>query len=232
MLDTVFLFAAVTGGAVMVVQFLLTCMGLGDDGADFGGDAELGGDAGFGGDADFSGEAGEVFDGGDLEATHGDHQNAWSDVDDLDTQHPDSTGVFAVVSFRTLVAAVAFFGISGAAARSADIGPALALLIALGGGLAAMYGVYYLLQSIARLNSSGNVDIGNAIGAHAVVYVPIPPARGGAGKVQFSMQNRIVEYQAVTDDDQRLSTGEAVEVVAINGNDTVEVRRIAAPVEA
>ena len=35
------------------------------------------------------------------------------------------------------------------------------------------------------------------------------------------MQNRIVEYQAVTDDAEPLKTGETVEVVGIADSDTV-----------
>ena len=35
------------------------------------------------------------------------------------------------------------------------------------------------------------------------------------------MQNRIVEYQAVTDDDSKLNTGETVEVVDIAGSDVL-----------
>ena len=46
MLDTLFLMAAVVGGTVMVCQFLMTMLGLGDDGADFGGDGDIGGDVG------------------------------------------------------------------------------------------------------------------------------------------------------------------------------------------
>jgi hypothetical protein len=46
------------------------------------------------------------------------------------------------------------------------------------------------------------------------------------------MQNRIVEYQAVTDDDQSLKTGQSVEVVDIVSGDVVRVRRAAEPVEA
>ncbi|MDC0937105.1 hypothetical protein OAS39_12540 [Pirellulales bacterium] len=223
MLDTLFLFAAVIGGAVMVCQFLLTLLGMGDEGADFGDSADIGGDV-----VDAGGDFGD----GGADVVEGDHHTSWGEVDDVDVQHPDSSGLFAIISFRTVVAAIAFFGISGAACRSADMAVAPSLLVAVAGGAAAMYGTYYLLQLIVRLNSSGNLDIANAIGQMATVYVPIPPSRGGAGKVQFSMQQRIVEFPAVTDDDQKLKTGEAVEVVAVNGRDTVEVRRIAQTVDA
>jgi hypothetical protein len=49
--------------------------------------------------------------------------------------------------------------------------------------------------------------------------------------VQLSMQNRIVEYQAVTEDDEPLKTGQSVQVVGIVGSDVVKVRRAAQAVE-
>ncbi|MEQ8210055.1 MAG: hypothetical protein RH917_09505 [Lacipirellulaceae bacterium] len=223
MLNTIFLITAVVGGTVMVCQFALTVMGLaGDevDGAgDFSADAEVGADFDTGGDV--SGDLGDA-DGGDVD---GDHQTHWSEADDPDVSHPDSSGVFKIVSFRTMVAAIAFFGMTGAAARSAEIGPAPSILIALAGGFAAMYGTFYLMQSITKLDSSGNEDISNAVGQSATVYVPIPAAQGGMGKVQLSMQNRIVEFKAVTADAEPLKTGDAVEVISVTSGDTLEVRR-------
>jgi membrane-bound ClpP family serine protease len=98
-------------------------------------------------------------------------------------------------------------------------------------GLSAMYGMYWLLRLIGSLSSSGNERIANALGRPATVYVAIPAAGKGAGKVQLSMQNRIVEYQAVTDDSEPLKSGQSVEVVEIVGSDIVRVRRAAQPVE-
>ena len=131
-----------------------------------------------------------------------------------------------MVSFRTLVAAAAFFGVSGRAILSAGYAQSTALILAIIVGVGAMYGMYWLMRLIAGLNSSGNERIGNAVGRQATVYIPIPATRMGAGKVQLSMQNRIVEYQAVTDDPEPLKTGESVEVIGVAGADTVNVRRI------
>ncbi len=87
------------------------------------------------------------------------------------------------------------------------------------------------MRFIAGLSSSGNERIRNAVGREARVYIRIPAARKGAGKVQLSMQNRIVEYQAVTEDDEPLKTGETVRVVAVVGSDVVKVRRVRQTVE-
>ncbi len=215
MLDNVFLVCAVLGGTVMVCQFLLTLLGMGDDGGDMAGDA---GD--FSGDADVGGGD---FDGGDFDG--GDHHSTISQASDAEFQHHGSSWLFGVLSFRTLVAALAFFGISGKAALAAQMAQPVSLILATSVGLAAMYGMYWLMLSISRLNSSGNEHIGNALGKPATVYVSIPASRKGAGKVQLSMQNRIVEYQAVTAEEEPLKSGEPVEVVEILNRDTVQVRR-------
>jgi hypothetical protein len=222
MLDTVFLIAAVIGGTVLVCQFVLTLVGLGHDGVDVGHDV---GDFHGG---DFHGDA---HVGGDL---HGDAHVGDSLHGDTggDQQHADSSHLFGVVSFRTLVAAAAFFGVSGKAALSAGYAQSTSFILAVLVGLCAMYGMYWLMQLIAGLSSAGNERIGNAVGQTATVYIPIPAARKGAGKVQLSMQNRIVEYQAVTDDAVPLKTGEPVEVVGVAASDVVRVRRVPQSVEA
>jgi hypothetical protein len=211
-LSTLYLIAAVIGGTILVCQFVLALVGLGHDSGDLG--HHLGGD--FHGDAHGGG-----FDGHDMGDSH-----AGAGAD-----HADSTHLFAVLSFRTLTAAAAFFGVTGLALESSGLPATTSLFLALCAGACALYGMYGLLRLIAGLSSSGNERIGNAVGLAATVYVPIPATGKGAGKVQLSMQNRIVEYQAVTDDAEPLKTGEAVEVVGIKNSDTVHVRRTSRVVE-
>ena len=69
----------------------------------------------------------------------------------------------------------------------------------------------------------------HAVGLPATVYVPIPGKRAGVGKVTFRLQDRIVEYQAVTEGADRLATGEKVVVEAIVSADTVCVARVPQP---
>jgi hypothetical protein len=225
MLNAIFLITAIVGGTVLVCQFLLTLLGLGGDAGDVAGDAHLGGDfhgdAHVGGDFHGDGALGDSMHGG----VTGDHHTSLSTAADSYYQHPDSSWLFGVISFRTLVAAAAFFGVTGKACLSAGYAQSTSVILATIVGVCAMYGMYWLMRLIAGLGSSGNEQIGNAVGCRATVYVPIPPARRGAGKVQLSMQNRIVEFQAVTDDEEPLKTGQAVDVLGVAGSDVVNVRR-------
>ncbi len=215
MLDTLFLMAAVVGGTVMVCQFLMTMLGLGDDGADFG-DGDVGGDVGV--------DVGDFDGGGDLDVD-GDHHTPIHHAADADVDHPGSSWLFQVLSFRTVVAALTFFGLGGAWSSSSGHTPGLSLFIAFAAGGSAMFGMYHLMKAIYNLQSSGNVDIRNAVGQPAKIYIPVPSAGEGKGKVQVTLQGRTMEYEAVTDDDEKLSTGENVIVEAVVGSDIVKVMR-------
>jgi membrane protein implicated in regulation of membrane protease activity len=218
MLHIIFLIAAVIGGTVMVCQFVLTLMGLGDDATDLT-------------DGDFSGDVSHT---GTMDATDVgiDHDTSFAHAGDMDYQHPDSTWLFGVLSFRTIVAAAAFFGVAGETALSAGHSPGIALTIAVLVGIAAMYGMYWLMSGISRLTSSGNERIGAALGKLATVYIPIPAKEKGLGKVHLTLQNRTVEFQAVSDEAAPLRTGETVEIVGVKNSDTVNVRRIRETVNA
>lgn len=218
MLDIFFIITAVVGITVLACQFVLTLMGLGDHGGDVGDVGDVHSGDGF--DGDVSTHDGAV-----------DHHTSAGTVAD-GQMHPDSTWLFGVVTFRTMVSAAAFFGLAGMAALRSGFSSTSSLILAGAAGIAAMYVTYWSMRTIAGLASSGNERIGNAVGRFATVYIPIPAGQNGAGKVQLSMQNRIVEFLAVTDDADRLPTGLKVEVVGVVGSDTVAVRRVVEPAHA
>ena len=211
-LDTVFNLTAIIGGTVLVFQFVLMLLGLGGDG-------DLAADG-----ADLSGglDAGGV-DAGGADVAAGDA--TWHEAADADLGHPDAHWFYEVLSLRTLSAAVTFFGLAGITARAYNEPATIAFVIATLAGIAATFIVYWLFKQVYRLQHTGTENIRNALGLSATVYVPVPAKRGGAGKVTFRLQNRLAEYQAVTDDDQRLKTGEKVVVVGIVNSDTVRVAR-------
>jgi membrane protein implicated in regulation of membrane protease activity len=194
MLTWFFIFCAVVGGTVLICQFVLTVLGLS-------GDHSLDGGHDFGGhSADAVGAHGAESEGHDAAGQHG------------------SSWLFAMISFRTLVAAAAFFGLVGLAAQSAGQAVGIQLLLGLLAGLGAMYGVHSLVRSMGRLGEDGTQRVQAALGQEGTVYVPIPPAKSQAGKIQLKLQNRLVEYEAITSSADRLATGTRVRVVAVAGN--------------
>ncbi len=127
-----------------------------------------------------------------------------------------------MLSVRALTAAVMFFGLGGMTARyyGADELPAFG--VAVGAGVLALYLVALAMKSMKQLKADGTVRVERAVGCTGTVYLRVPAAHGGAGKVHLSLQNRTVEYQAMTAGDE-LPTGKPVKVVAVINSDTVEV---------
>jgi hypothetical protein len=232
---TVFVICAAFGGTILILQAIMTIVGLGGDalhtdvphdmGHDFGGG--LHGDAG----GDFHGDAGAHGHVGGSADAHGGADGTQNSGDQhQDAQDHGSSKLFAILSFRSIVAAMAFFGIAGWTAEKAELPTQTVLMIAIGCGVTAMYVVYWVMQSLASLQAEGTVRIGRAIGEPATVYLRIPGARAGAGKIQINLQNRTMEYEAVTEGDA-LATGARVVVVGVLNPETVEVRPLASTEE-
>jgi membrane protein implicated in regulation of membrane protease activity len=189
-----FLLCAVIGGTILICQFVLTLVGMGGDhSVDFGHDVAH----------DFAGGAGDAHsaDGSDHDASG--HGSSW---------------LFAAISLRTLVAAVTFFGLAGMAARSNGQVVGIQLLLAALAGIGAMYGVHWLITAIGRLGEDGTLRVKGALGQEGTVYVPIAGSRAHAGKIQLRLQNRLVEYEAITNTPERLATGTKVRVIGLAGN--------------
>jgi hypothetical protein len=98
-------------------------------------------------------------------------------------------------------------------------------MIAVGAGAAAMYGVYYLIRFLHKFNADGTVRLGRAVGHSGIVYLPVPAANAGTGKIHLNLQNRTVELQAMTSQ-ERLPSGTKVTVIGLIGSDTVQVERL------
>ncbi len=209
-MTAVFLFCAVAGGTVLVCQFALTLLGLG--GHDFGdgdhGDTDLG-DHGADGAVDDT-AADDIHDSGDAH--------------DEDQSHAHrSTWIFGVISFRTLVAAIAFFGIAGMAASEAGLSLPQQVVLAVVSGIGAMYLVYWLMSLLYGLGEDNTVCINNAVGCEGKIHVAIPAGESGRGKIQLDLQGRRMEYEAVTSVPSGLPTGAEVVVVGVIDAGVLEV---------
>ena len=137
-------------------------------------------------------------------------------------QHEGASAGLNLLSVRALSAGLGFFGIGGLAGLATGLGLLAALPFGVGLGLAAMVGTAMITRWMLTLEDDGSVSIHGAVGSTGTVYLSIPADRKGTGKVLLTLQNRTVEYQAITPQ-EALPTGAAVLVVDVVGPDTVEV---------
>lgn len=166
--------------------------------------------AGFGHDLGFDGDAHVDVDHGGAD-THG-------------TGH-DGSHFFSVLSFRSVVAALAVFGLAGLGSNASGWSPYFTVVVALGAGAAALFVVAWTMRLLYGLKDDGTVHIERAVGHQGTVYLTVPGENHGTGKVLLNLQNRTVECLAVTSKGS-LATGLPVVVVSVLGPNTVEVEAV------
>jgi hypothetical protein len=196
-MEQVYLFCAIAGGTVFICQFLLGMLGLG-------------------GDHDHSGDASGHDAGGDAHDHPGDGHGHG-------VGHDGALSWFlGMLSIRTVTAGVTFFGLGGLAATGGRLPAPATVAIASVAGFAALYLVAWTMKLLGKLRADGTVHIEHAVGLPGTVYLTIPANKQGAGKVTLNLQNRTMEYQALTASGP-IPTGASVVVVGVLGPDTVEV---------
>lgn len=133
--------------------------------------------------------------------------------------------VFAgVLSLKALSAFAGVFGLVGLITIERGFGPAARAASAGGAGIASMFVVASVMRGLSRLQASGTIDVRNAVGGTGTVYLRIPAAGAGRGKVTVEIQGRSMEFPAVTDGDT-LETGTQVTVEAVEGDELLKVAR-------
>jgi len=155
----------------------------------------------------------------------GDHDTGGHAGHDLGGDHTvghDQSAFLKMFSVQTLTTFATFFGLVGLGTESAGWSPVTVTATATAAGVAALWLVTRLMRSLARLQSSGNVDLANAVGAEGKVYLLIPRAGAGHGRVLVQVQARTVECRAISRGDE-IPTGARVRVCARTGDDVLVV---------
>lgn len=143
-----------------------------------------------------------------------------SDVDMDDV--PDGDGDLSddgltLFSVRGIVAMLAVTGWTAIAFIESGLNQVVSILIAIVLGLLTLVGMAYFMRAVYRLQASGNIDVGNAVGKVAKVYIPIVGNAKKQGKVTMTLQEKYCEFDAITSSPETLPTGSYVRVIAVDG---------------
>lgn len=190
-MERVFIVCAALGGCLFVARMVLMFIsGLGHGDITGGGDADAGGaghDLGGSGDAHHGGGA------------------------------TDSDVSFKALSFQGLTAFFMMFGLVGwAMIRESQYSAPVSALAAAAAGLGTVWLLKFLFESAGRLQSSGTLNLNNALGQEGTVYLTIRP--GQVGKIQITVQNRMETLDATTEQTEEIKTGQRIKVVKFAAN--------------
>ncbi|GAB1476018.1 hypothetical protein MASR2M70_08500 [Bacillota bacterium] len=167
---------------------------------------------------DFSDTSGLDFDGG---SNIGEISDA-ADMGDPghlgDGGHPSDFSIMSMFSLQGIGTFLMVMGWTSIAAISAAHPPLLSILLGILFGFAAMFAVAKLIHASRRLTENGTLNLKNAIGATARVYVPIPAGGTGEGKVTLNLQGRFIEGAAIYLGEKPLATGTVVRVTDLRSD--------------
>ena len=150
-----------------------------------------------------------------------------ADGDGAEIDVPDGDDGLMLFSLRSIIAMLCVGGWSGIVLEETSLPPVAVIILSVVIGLAALVGMSLLIRLILRLQSSGNIQLSNAIGKTGQVYLTIPAAGQGNGKVNLTIQDTFTEVNAITRENTAIKTGEVVRIVATDETGMLVVERIA-----
>ncbi len=195
---------------ILIIQTILIIAGFGDSGPD----TNL---------SDTSGldlpDGGVDFDGGtDLSGIDG-------DVSGHDVGNPADASAMHLFTFQGIITFLCVFAWSAILTYMGTNSILLSLLIGFVLGAGAMFGVAKIIQASAKLAQNGNINAKNYLGELGTVYLVIPAAEKGRGKVNISLGERYVEFDAITEDADDIPSGTSVRVVDVRSESLLVVER-------
>ena len=131
----------------------------------------------------------------------------------------------SLFSVKGLTAFFAIGGWTGLVMLTSYVSAAISIPVSVVAGVAAYFIVWFAVRMMLRLQEDGTANYGTAVGKTATVYVSVPPAREGRGKITLVLQGRYTEADAVTDDADRIPVDAQVTVLQSQGDVFVVTRR-------
>ena len=151
------------------------------------------------------------------------------DFDGADADVPDSidggSGI-NLYSFRNLVNFCLGFGWTAILLQEHIPSVGLRLVLSVLVGIGLVVAVMYLFKWLSGMQQTGTINVHkSAVGCQGKVYLTIPGARSGEGKVQITIAGAVREYAAITDSDT-LRTGTPIRVIEVINDSTLLVEEL------
>ena len=99
----------------------------------------------------------------------------------------------------------------------------LLTLVAVLVGVAFVLMFFFIKKQTKKLEHNGAFQISDCVGKTVDVYLRIPAAKSGKGKVQVSLNGSVQELEAMTEGDS-IASGQKVKVLSVVDGSTVLVK--------
>lgn len=139
----------------------------------------------------------------------------------MDGGNPADFSNLRLLTVQTLVTFLAVFGWVSIICVSSGMAVLGGVAIGAVCGAVMMLLVAKMVQASRNLAENGILNMKNAIGETATVYLTIPPKNTGSGKVTMRLQGRFGEFEAVNSGEKAIPTGAQVLVTDVQGDTLV-----------
>ncbi len=129
---------------------------------------------------------------------------------------------FQFITLKNFIAFFTIFGWTGIACLDGGLSKGMTIFLSIVAGMLMMLLMATLFYLIGRLTESGTMKMDNAIGKTATVYLRIPAAKAGTGKVQVNIQG-LRTLDAMTSHGEDIKSGSLVKIVSIEADDILMV---------
>ena len=223
----VFFVLSASSTIILIIQTIIALVGLaGSNDAEFGESHIIGdsGDAGVDLDSNMDGEVG--FDSVDSADSGGGLDMDGHTADSHGHAHSfDATGL-RLFTVRGIMAFLMVGSWVGFILSRAGIHEIIATFCAFVCGMVTLFFMAKIMQVLMNLQADGTTRIKNALGQVGQVYIRIPGEEKGKGKVNVTVQEKLCEFDAVTEKNETIKTGEMVYVTDIRAGNVLVVEKV------
>ena len=131
--------------------------------------------------------------------------------------------LWGMLNFQAIVAGIAVFGLSGLAATAGAFSTGVIVGIGALSAFVMMLAVAGVFSLMVNMDSDNTLRLEDAVGAMGTVYLSIPANNGGQGKVTVTLQQRLVEFAAVTKQEKALAAGDKIMIINVLAPSVMEV---------
>lgn len=137
---------------------------------------------------------------------------------DFDGNLDGGDSPFQLFSLRNLINFLLGFGWAGVSLYTAIENNVLLAIVAFLVGVLFIAFFFFIMRALLKLSEDNSFKIEDTIGKTADVYLSIPAAKTGKGKVFISVKGSTHELSAITNSVDEIKNGSLVKVVSIEGD--------------
>jgi hypothetical protein len=137
---------------------------------------------------------------------------------DIDSDSGDTDLPFEIFTLRNLINFLLGFSWTGISLYDSIENKLILILISVAVGILFIGIFFILIKQILKLGEDNSFKFENTINQTATVYLTIPEAKSGVGKVQVSVNGSYHELQAMTEASEKITTGSVVKIRNVENN--------------